>query len=81
MADEQATKQEEAEPQWKTLMWRLFDAAKNHGLNGDDPDHECGDLQDVAIAAWEQLTDEQAEKAFAECSDLVGAWGEEDDDE
>lgn len=71
----------EQEPRWKTLMWKLFRAAENHGLNGDDPDHECGDLQDVAIAAWEQLTDEQAEKAFAECEDLMEFWGAEKTDE
>jgi hypothetical protein len=38
---------------------RLLEAARLHGEDSDDPDHEVGDLQTFFLACWSVMSPEQ----------------------
>ena len=49
----------------KTPLWRqLVEAAAKHGLDGDDPDYEIGDLHILFEAAFELLSLAQRRQFF-----------------
>lgn len=51
----------------------LLDAARQHGLQSE-PDHECGDLQDIVRKCFETMTPDQCEKIYTEFARLRDDW-------
>lgn len=45
-----------------TTPKQIFAAARKHGVESDEPDHEVGDLQGVILAAWSLMDREQRSK-------------------
>lgn len=60
-------------------IWRLFEAAERHG-NDSEPDHEVGDLQDVAEACWKVMFPDQKQRVFEELEEFLEHWNPEEED-
>lgn len=59
---------------------KLILAAQHHGEDGDSPDHEVGDLQDLLRACWTKMTPKARAEVFREFIDELDDWLREDAD-
>jgi hypothetical protein len=53
----------------------LIAAAKQHGMQSE-PDHEIGDLVDIARFMWSQLALVSKNLTMSHFKDLIEEWGE-----
>lgn len=49
----------------------ITEAAKHHGLDSEDPDHEVGDLQEALEAAIGLLFPDQCQRLFADLRESI----------
>lgn len=54
---------------------KLLEAAKNHGVESGDLEHEVGDLQDIARYMWSQLPVSCKKRVLDRFDGLVEEWG------
>jgi len=53
-------------PGGEALLEQVFELAKQHGVDSEEPDHEVGDLQDALRRAWHWLNPLQQQEVLNE---------------